>query len=94
MREARVEAHLRARIEAAGGICIKLSPAGLVGIPDRLVVLPSGWICFAEVKKPKGGRVGRLQHWWRARLIGLGVRHRFVLTREDVDEMMEGWKNG
>lgn len=92
MREASIETYLRSRVTDAGGLCIKLNPAGYVGIPDRLVVLPGGWICFVEVKKPKGGRIGKTQYWWRERLIELGVRHRFVLTRDDVDGMMEDWK--
>ena len=92
VREASVETYLRSRVTDGGGLCVKLNPASYVGIPDRLVVLPGGWICFVEVKKPKGGRIGRLQHWWRDQLLELGVRHRFVLTHEDVDGMMEDWK--
>ena len=92
MREASIETYLRGRVKDAGGLCIKLSPASYVGIPDRLVVLPGGWIVFVEVKKPNGGQIGKLQHWWRARLIELGCRHRFALTREDVDGIMEDWK--
>ena len=92
MREASVEGYLRSQVTDAGGLCVKLNPASYVGIPDRLVVLPGGWVGFVEVKKPKGGRIGKLQHWWRDRLIELGVRHRFVLTRADVDGMMEDWK--
>ena len=92
IREASVETYLRRRVTDAGGLCIKLNPASYVGIPDRLIVLPDGWLCFVEVKKPKGGRIGRLQMHWRDRLLELGARHRFVLTREDVDGMMEDWK--
>ena len=59
VREASVETYLRSRVTNKNGLCIKISPAGCVGIPDRLVVLPGGWICFVEVKKPKGGRIGQ-----------------------------------
>jgi hypothetical protein len=92
VREARIEDYLRARVRDAGGICVKLGAASYVGIPDRLVVLPGGWIVFVEVKKPKGGRIGRLQMYWRRKLLELGCRHRFVLTREAVDGLMEDWK--
>ena len=90
VREASVETYLRRRVTDAGGLCIKLNPASCVGIPDRLVVLPGGWICFVEVKKPKNGRVARLQFWWRDKLVEMGFPHRFVWTKEDVDELMEG----
>jgi hypothetical protein len=88
-REASIEGYLRARVSDVGGLCVKMNPAGLVGIPDRLVVLPGGRVAFVEVKKPRGGVVGKAQFVWRDRLLGLGVVHRFVFTREDVDELME-----
>jgi hypothetical protein len=88
-REASIEGYLRARVSDVGGLCVKMNPAGLVGIPDRLVVLPGGRVAFVEVKKPRGGVVGKAQFVWRDRLLGLGVAHRFVFTREDVDELME-----
>jgi hypothetical protein len=89
VRESSIEGYLRDRVKQAGGLCVKLNPAGLVGIPDRLVVLPGGRILFVEVKKPRGGVVGKAQFVWRDRLLGLGVAHRFCFTREDVDELME-----
>ena len=94
VREESIEGYLRVRVKDADGLCIKLSPAGYVGIPDRLVILPGGWIALAELKKPRGGQIGKLQYWWRRRLIDLGVRHWFLLTRDDVDGFMEDWRNG
>jgi len=88
-REAGIEGYLRDRVRGAGGLCVKLNPAGLVGIPDRLVLLPGGRVIFVEVKKPRGGVVGKAQFVWRDRLSDLGLSHRFVFTREDVDELME-----
>jgi hypothetical protein len=87
-REASVETYLRDRVRGAGGLCVKLNPAGYVGIPDRLVVLPGGRVLFIEVKKPKGGVVGKLQYVWRDRLREMGMEHRFVLTRDDVDDII------
>jgi hypothetical protein len=93
VREASVETYLRKQVEKAGGLCVKLAPAGNVGIPDRLVLLPGGVLLFVECKKPRGGRIARLQFWWCDTLAGLGFAHRFVLTKADVDEMM-GTLNG
>lgn len=93
VKEASIEGYLCACARDAGGMCIKLNPAGYVGIPDRLVVLPGGWICFVEVKKPKGGVIGRAQSWWRDQLVSLGCRHDFALTRDDVDAIVEDWKD-
>jgi hypothetical protein len=87
-REVSIENLLRKQVKAAGGYCIKLSPAGLVGIPDRLVLLPGGVAVFVECKKPSGARVARLQEWWKGEIERLGFRHWYVFTKEDVDKMM------
>lgn len=92
VREASVETYLRDQVKAAGGLCVKLNPTGYVGIPDRLVVLPGGWIAFCEVKKPKGGVISRLQLWWRDELDRLGCRHRWVFTKDDVETVMKEWR--
>jgi hypothetical protein len=89
VREESVETHLFRAVKAARGLCVKLSPLGAVGIPDRLVLLPGGRVAFVECKKPKNGRIARLQFWWRDKLIEMGFLHRFVLTKQDVDELME-----
>lgn len=92
MREDSIETQLRKRVEAAGGKCIKLSPVGYVGIPDRLTILPGGWITFCEVKKPRGGVISRLQLWWRDELDRLGCRHRWVFTKNDVETLIGEWR--
>lgn len=91
VRESLIEGYLRQRVRDAGGMCIKLAPAGYVGIPDRLVLLPCGVVVFIECKKPRGGKIGRLQYVWRDKLIALGLRHAFVFTREDVDEIIDNY---
>lgn len=93
VRESSVEAYLRDLIVQRDGLCIKLSPAAYVGIPDRLVLLPGGFVCFVEVKKPRGGVIAPLQNWWRDRLTRLGFLHLFVFTKADADTLIEIWRN-
>lgn len=88
-RESSIETYLTKRVRARTGRCIKLSPVGVVGIPDRLVLLPGGVAVFVECKKPKDAKIGRLQKWWKGELERLGFEHRYVFTREDVDQLME-----
>lgn len=87
-REASIEGYLRERVEALGGVCIKLSPVGLRGVPDRLIVLSGPRVVFVELKRPKGGVISALQHWWRKRLLALGCEHHFVKTRVEVDALI------
>lgn len=93
-REVRIETYLFEQVKAAGGYCVKLHPLGVVGIPDRLVLLRGGVVVFCEVKKPKGGVVSRMQKVWRDRLVALGMNHRFAFTRDDVDGLMQEFANG
>ena len=92
VREIRIETYLFEQVKAAGGYCIKLHPFGVVGIPDRLVLLPGGVVVFCEVKKPRGGVISRLQLWWRDELDRLGCRHRWVFTKDDVETVMKEWR--
>lgn len=89
IREVSIEGYLKSSVESVGGLCIKLSPTGLRGIPDRLIVLHGPRVVFAEVKKPRGGVISKMQHWWRDKLVALGCEHRFILTRADVDALLE-----
>jgi len=87
-REASIEEYLKQRAEALGGVCIKLSPMGLRGVPDRLMVLSGPRVVFVELKRPSGGVISKLQHWWRARLLALGCEHHFIKTRAEVDALL------
>lgn len=91
-RETSIETYLRKSVKAAGGYCIKLSPYGLVGIPDRMILMPGAIVVFVECKKPAGAKVARLQKWWKERLERLGFPHEYAFTREDVERIMEGLK--
>lgn len=86
--EASIERDLKNAVEGAGGLYLKLNPQGCVGVPDRLVLLPGGIVRFVELKRPKGGRIAALQHWWRERLVQLGLRHDFVRDRAGIDDFM------
>jgi len=87
-KERSIEDYLRTETERQGGICVKLSPMGLRGVPDRLIVLPGPRVVFVELKRPKGGVISALQHWWRSRLLALGCEHEFVKTRVEVDALL------
>ena len=52
MREKSIEVKLVDAVKTAGGVCWKFTSPGTAGIPDRIVLLPSGRIAFVEVKAP------------------------------------------
>lgn len=52
MREKSIEEKLVEAVKAAGGVCWKFTSPGTAGVPDRIVLMPSGKIAFVEVKAP------------------------------------------
>lgn len=79
-----IEKALVAMIKRHGGLCLKWVCPGWGGVPDRIILLPRGHIIFAELKRPKGGRVSPLQQWWREKLSELGFDHYYIYNHENV----------
>jgi hypothetical protein len=52
MRERDVETYLVNQCAKRGWLCEKFTSPGKAGVPDRLILCPGGYACFAEVKAP------------------------------------------
>lgn len=87
--EKNVEDYLKTRVEASGGMYIKIPAVYATGIPDRLILMPGGVAAFAEIKRPKGGKVAPLQGWWQEKLRALGFTAEVVRNYEDADGLVE-----
>ena len=91
--EKTVEQYLRKQVEKAGGLALKLVCPGFTGVPDRLVLLPGGQICFAETKdvgktpRPRQRRVHGM-------LRGLGFWVFVPDSKAAVDSMMACIREG
>lgn len=88
-----IERKLKTKIEARGGRCLKWVCPGWAGVPDRIVLLPGARIAFVETKRPKGGRLSKLQEKWQEWLSDLGFTVSVVWNQEDLDcfeELIEG----
>ena len=77
-----IEKKLRQKVEALGGRCLKWVCPGWSGVPDRIVLMPKGRIYFVETKRPKGGKLSKLQRWWGDELHRLGFVGYFVIWDE------------
>ena len=52
MNEKQIEQRLITEVKKRGGLCPKFVSPGLVGVPDRLVLLECGRFAFVELKAP------------------------------------------
>lgn len=79
-----IERALVAMVKRRGGLCLKWVCPGWAGVPDRIILLPRGRVIFAELKRPKGGKIAPLQQWWREQLTRLGFDHYYLYDHENV----------
>ncbi len=89
VKEAAVERELRERVLAHGGVCEKIMVIGRRGFFDRLIVLPGPRIVFAEVKRPRGGRVSAHQRKYIDDFKARGVEVAIVKKSEDIDALLK-----
>ena len=83
MREKVIEQKLVKTVQKMGGLCPKFVSPGLDGMPDRLVLLPSGRLIFVEVKAP-GKKPRPLQRLRHDQLRSLGF---MVCTLDDLSRI-------
>lgn len=88
MLEKNIENRLRKQVKQIGGEAYKFESPGNSGVPDRLIILPGGRVYMVETKKPKTGRVRKLQTYQQNKLRRLGVDVRVIFTYEQIDEFI------
>ncbi len=85
--EKEIERKLKDMIERHGGLCLKWTCPGWLGVPDRICLLPGGTVIFVELKRPEGGKRSAMQKWWARTLSKLGFLHLWVKDPEDIRAM-------
>lgn len=82
-----IEKTLTKNVEKAGGMCIKLLPLLLSGLPDRMILLPGGRIHFVETKS-RGDGPSKIQKVIHARFLKLGFHVHLVTNEEILNEFI------
>ena len=82
--EKEIERKLVAMVKRRGGLCLKWTCPGWLGVPDRICLFPRGRVVFVETKRPAGGKRGAMQKWWARKLADLGFVHLWVKCEEDI----------
>lgn len=87
MREKAIEQHLRDRVEAIGGMCLKLVPTVNNGIPDRMV-LYTNKVYFIELKAANGV-LRPLQQYMINKLLTMGQSVEVINSIAQVDSFIK-----
>lgn len=85
--EAALEQRCVAKIEAAGGMALKLRPPTGRGFPDRFIIL-RGRVWAVEFKRPKTGVIAAQQTTWRRLLTLAGLGVYFIDNDAGFDEAL------
>lgn len=88
MRENVVERRLTTRVNALGGMCVKVTPVSHSGIPDRLVLLPDGRSLWVELKRP-GGEVKPHQVERHRRMAAINHPVVVLSSCDEVDDWID-----
>lgn len=84
MLEKQIEAKLKREVKRIGGSALKFVSPGTAGVPDRIVLLPEGKICFVELKVP-GRKLRPLQLKRKKQLKRLGFKVYVIDSFEKID---------
>lgn len=87
MLEKEVEKFLVRQVKKLGGISFKFISPGNAGVPDRIVILPSGKVLFVELKTDKG-KLTKLQEVQIKKISNLGADVRVLRGIEGVKEFI------
>ena len=83
-----IERKLVEAVKANGGMCIKLLCDNLLGLPDRMVLMPHSKIAFVELKTT-GQKPRRIQVFMHKKLRALGFRVEVIDTTEGVNNFID-----
>ena len=88
-RERDVEAYLVSGLEKINLPCLKFDPSNRTGMPDRVVLLPSGKVVWVELKTDNG-HLSQLQLLRHKELERLGHEVVVIWNKEDADNFISG----
>lgn len=86
-----LERKLSVAVQKLGGISIKLAATYLVGLPDRLCLLPQGRMFFAEIKTT-GEKPRKIQVIVHNKLRALGFKVVVIDSTEQLNQIIRGYE--
>lgn len=88
MKESEVERRLVQMVRKRGGLCYKFVSPGNPGVPDRIIITPTGRTIYVELKT-EIGRLANIQQWQIAEMQKRGAEVRVVKGLDAVKALVE-----
>lgn len=88
MLEKDIERRMVDMVRKRGGLCYKFVSPSNPGVPDRIVITPSGKIIFVELKT-EVGRLANIQKWQVSEMQKRGADVRVIMGWPAVKEFIE-----
>lgn len=86
-----LERKLSAKVKSLGGLALKLMSIHINGLPDRLCLLPGGYLFFAEIKTTKK-KPTKLQLLLHNKLRKIGFKVYVIDTSQQIEEILEEYE--
>ena len=87
MKESYIESYLVRKVKEHGGLCYKFVAPGNPGVPDRLIITPTGKTIFVELKT-EVGRLAKVQKWQRSEREFRGADWRGLFGMDAVKDFL------
>lgn len=88
MKEAAIEAKLVRMVRERGGLCYKFVSPNQPGVPDRIIITPTGRVVFVELKT-EIGRLAKIQKWQIGEMQKRNAEVRVVRGLDEVKALVE-----
>jgi len=88
MQEKTIESKLKKAVLNRGGLCVKFVSPSFAGVPDRIILLPSGKFAFVETKAP-GEEMRPLQKRRKRQLEALGFKVYCLDKTEKIGDLLD-----
>lgn len=88
MNEKLIEKKLREEVQKMGGLSLKFSSPYHTGIPDRIIIMPGGFVCFAEIKST-GKKPTPIQEKAISLLKSYSLKVEVLDCQEDLDRFVK-----
>lgn len=88
MLEKEIERRMVKLVKERGGLCYKFESPGNPGVPDRIIITPTGQVVFVELKTTVGS-LQRIQRWQLEEMRNCGADVRVVKGWDAAKALVE-----